>query len=173
MVVSGAVGLIIDELWLGDDIAAVPWPGRDIHLDVGGVIPVHKVIMVRIAAPCLRRAAALLNAVAFEPPRLIGAGSVAVSNVVGGEAVVIESYPELEQAFVSDHNASAAVVEERVVHGRDVGRLVPFVNAVSAVLKRNVLGGQPVGLLEIDPMHPFARVRTVLIHPVAEDLIVR
>src|SRR5439155_23288608 len=101
------------------DVASVPCPGRDIHLDVGRVIPVHKVITVRIAAPSLRRAAALLNAVAFEPPRLIGAGSFAVSNVVGGEAGVSESYPELMQDFVSDHNASAAVVEERVVHGRD------------------------------------------------------
>src|SRR5207302_9148433 len=49
----------------------------------------------------------------------------------------------------------------------------PFVNAVSAVLERNVLGGQPVWLLEINPMHTIAGLRTILIEPVAEDLIVR
>src|SRR5207302_3257989 len=159
--------------WLGDDVAAVKGPGRDIHLDVGRVIPVHQVIMVHIAGPRLPISAALLKAVTLRLARLIGTGSVAISDVVSGEAVVIDRHPELGQAFIPDHNAAAAVVEERVVHSRDVGRLVPFVNAVSAVLERNVLRRQPVWLLEINPTHPLAGLGTILIDPVAEDLVVR
>ena len=53
MVVAGTVRPIIHKLWVGNDVAVVPWTGRNIDVDVRGIVPKREVVVIDVASSCL------------------------------------------------------------------------------------------------------------------------
>src|SRR2546425_6732780 len=162
MIVPRGVARITHKQWIGDFGVVV---GAGLELDVGGV-GVQQIIVIDVALARKRFFAALVDA-EFSVP----VGDVVVYNA---SVVLVRRL----RAVVAYQNPSVAVVEGGVVDHGDVRGLVPFMNAIPAALKYNVLGGHPEGLEKINAVDVRAgikggaRLRADLVYVVRYRLIV-